>query len=97
VGNNAKQAMFPQGAEVIPNSRGTAPGFSLSVEGKLIFVIPGSSAEARMMLTQGVIPVLRKHFPQNEQYTAKQPLKTYGFPKPLWMRNLKILILPQWE
>ena len=29
VENNAKQAMFPQGAEIIPNSRGTAPGFSL--------------------------------------------------------------------
>jgi len=32
--NNAKQALFPQGAEVLPNARGTAPGFSLSVNGK---------------------------------------------------------------
>ena len=28
VENNAKQAMFPRGAEVIPNVRGTAPGFA---------------------------------------------------------------------
>jgi nicotinamide-nucleotide amidase len=78
VENNAKQAMFPKGAEVIPNSRGTAPGFSLLVKEKLIFVIPGVPAEARMMLTYGVIPVLRKNFPQNEQYSAKQTIKTFG-------------------
>jgi len=78
VGNNAKQAIFPQGAEVIPNSRGTAPGFSLLINGKPIFVIPGVPAEARMMLTLGVIPILRRYFPQNEQYTSKQTIKTFG-------------------
>ena len=45
---------------------------------KLIFVIPGVPAEAKMMMTEGVIPALRKHFPQNEQYTAKQTIKTFG-------------------
>jgi nicotinamide-nucleotide amidase len=30
------------------------------------------------MLTHGVIPVLRKHFPQNDQYAAKQTIKTFG-------------------
>jgi len=78
VENNAKQAMFPQGAEVIPNSRGTAPGFSLPVEGKFIFVIPGVPAEAKLMITHGVIPALRKQFPQNEQHAAKQTIKTFG-------------------
>jgi len=39
--NNAKQAMFPQGARVIANPVGTAAGFFLKPEGKLIFVIPG--------------------------------------------------------
>ena len=78
VENNAKQAIFPQGAEVIPNSRGTAPGFSLLINEKPIFVIPGVPAEARMMLTLGVIPILRRYFPQNEQYTSKQIIKTFG-------------------
>ena len=78
VENNAKQAMFPQGAEIIPNPRGTAPGFSLSVEGKLIFVIPGVPAEAKIMMTQGVLPILRRQFPQNEQHAAKQTFKTFG-------------------
>jgi nicotinamide-nucleotide amidase len=78
VENNAKQAMFPQGAQILPNARGTAPGFSLSVNGKLIFVIPGVPAEAKLMMTNGVIPALRKHFPQDEQYIAKQTIKTFG-------------------
>lgn len=78
VGNNAKQAIFPQGAEVLSNASGTAPGFCISVEGKPIFVIPGVPAEARMMLTLGVIPILRRHFPQHEQYISKQTIKTFG-------------------
>ncbi len=78
VENNAKQAMFPQGAEIIPNSRGTAPGFSLLINEKPIFVIPGVPAEARMMLTLGVIPILRRYFPHNELYTSKQTIKTFG-------------------
>ncbi|HDQ03763.1 MAG TPA: competence/damage-inducible protein A [Deltaproteobacteria bacterium] len=76
--NNAKQAMFPQGAEVIENPVGTAAGFFLKTEGKLIFVIPGVPAEARRMMPEGVIPILHKHFPQTESYTIKQTIKTFG-------------------
>lgn len=78
VENNAKQAMFPQGAEVLPNARGTAPGFSLSMNGKFIFVIPGVPAEAKLMVTNGVLPALRRHFPQKEQYIVKQTIRTFG-------------------
>jgi len=70
--------MFPRGAEVIPNLRGTAPGFLLPVKKKFILVIPGVPAEAKMMMTEEVIPALRKLFPQNEQYAAKQTIKTFG-------------------
>jgi len=76
--NNAKQALFPKGAEVIPNLRGTAPGFLLPVNGKLIFVIPGVPAEAKLMMVNGVIPALRRHFPQDEQYIIKQTIRTFG-------------------
>jgi len=62
--NNAKQALFPQGAEVIPNPVGTAAGFALKVKDKLVFVIPGVPSETRRMLPEGVIPVLQRHFPQ---------------------------------
>jgi nicotinamide-nucleotide amidase len=78
VENNAKQAEFPQGAEVIPNPVGTAAGFVLPVQDKLIFVIPGVPSETRRMLPEGVIPVLRRHFPQPAGHTIKQTIKTFG-------------------
>jgi nicotinamide-nucleotide amidase len=78
VENNAKQALFPLGAEIIANPVGTAAGFVLQREGKFIFVIPGVPAETKKMLPEGVIPVLRGYFPQNKQYSAKQTIKTFG-------------------
>jgi nicotinamide-nucleotide amidase len=78
VENNAKQAMFPQGAEVIPNPVGTAAGFALRVKEKLIFVIPGVPYETQKMLPEGVIPILRRYFPGADQYSVKQTIKTFG-------------------
>ncbi len=78
VENNAKQAVFPQGAEVIANPVGTAAGFALPVKDKLVFVIPGVPSETQRMLLAGVIPVLRRHFPQPAGYTIRQTIKTFG-------------------
>lgn len=76
--NNAKQAMFPQGAEVIFNPVGTAAGFALPVNGKLVLVMPGVPSETRRMLPEGVMPILRRHFPQPAQHTLKQTIKIFG-------------------
>ncbi len=78
VENNTKQAMFPRGAEVIANPVGTAAGFALQSAGKWIFVIPGVPRETRKMFPEGVVPILRREFPQNEQYIARQTIKTFG-------------------
>jgi nicotinamide-nucleotide amidase len=78
VENNAKQAVFPRGAEVIPNPVGTAAGFMLPVQGKLVFVMPGVPSETRRMLPEGVIPVLHRYFPQPVGHTIKQTIKTFG-------------------
>ena len=76
--NNAKQAVFPQGAEVIPNPVGTAAGFVLPVQEKLVFVIPGVPSETYRMLPEGVIPVLRRYFPQPVRPSIKQTIKSFG-------------------
>ncbi|MBP7763825.1 MAG: competence/damage-inducible protein A [Syntrophaceae bacterium] len=76
--NNAKQAQFPEGAKVIPNPVGTAAGFALPVQNKLVLVIPGVPAETSRMVPEGVIPVLRRFFPQAAQQTVKQTIKTFG-------------------
>jgi nicotinamide-nucleotide amidase len=89
VENNTKQAMFPQGAEVIANPLGTAAGFALHVSGKWIFVIPGVPRETQRMFPEGVIPILRREFPQNELYIARQTIKTFGISEATVDKNLE--------
>jgi nicotinamide-nucleotide amidase len=76
--NNAKQAMFPEGAATILNPVGTAWGFSLKKNGKIIIVIPGVPREVTRMLPEGVIPLLRKEFKEPVQYSAKKTIKLFG-------------------
>ncbi len=76
--NNAKQALFPEGAEMIPNPVGTAAGFALPVGEKLVMVIPGVPSETRRMVPEGVIPLLRRRFPEAVLQTVKQTIKTFG-------------------
>jgi nicotinamide-nucleotide amidase len=58
--NNAKQARFPEGAEVLPNPIGTAPGFLLVVEGAAFFCMPGVPRELERMMDEQVLPRIAK-------------------------------------
>ena len=54
--NNLKQALFPEGAEIVPNPLGSAPGFRLSVSsGKMLFWLPGVPREMEVMLKESVL------------------------------------------
>ncbi len=76
--NNTKQAVFPEGAEVIANPVGTAAGFALKQKGKLIAVIPGVPREVARMLPEGVLPILRREFPEAAQHVAVRTIKSFG-------------------
>lgn len=56
--SNAVQADFPEGAEVLPNGRGTAPGFRLKIGKCEIIVLPGPPAEMKPMWDTVVRPTL---------------------------------------
>ena len=60
--NNRKQAMVPEGAEVLPNPRGTAPGLWVRHRGCALVCMPGVPSEMRPMLVDQVIPRLRQAF-----------------------------------
>lgn len=79
--NNAKQAVFPEGAEVIANPTGTAAGFAVRREGRIVAVIPGVPGEARRMLPEGVIPLLRKAFPEVALHVEAATFKLFGIPE----------------
>lgn len=57
--NNRKQALFPKGAQIIPNKRGTAPGFILEVNSKVVIGLPGVPVELEAMFNETVIPYLQ--------------------------------------
>lgn len=58
--NNKKQAEIIEGAEVIENSQGLAPGVWLEIENKIIVMLPGPPREFKYMVTTEVGPRLAK-------------------------------------
>lgn len=57
--SNLRQAEYPQGAEQIPNPKGTAPGLALEHSGSWIFALPGVPAEMQFLVEREVLPRLR--------------------------------------
>lgn len=58
--NNLKQANMPSQAIPLPNDQGTAPGFWLEKEGKIIVSMPGPPREMTNMFNKQVKPRLEK-------------------------------------
>jgi len=58
--NNRQQAMFPQGAEVLPNPMGTAPGFLIADGEQLAFFTPGPPRELEVMIEREILPRLAR-------------------------------------
>ena len=57
--SNRVQAEVPQGAVVLPNPRGTAPGIWLEDDaGRLVIMLPGVPVEMRGLLVEQVLPRL---------------------------------------
>ena len=54
--SNLRQAYYPEGAEMLPNPRGTAPGLMVKHGGKLIFCVPGVPAEMEHLMEAEVLP-----------------------------------------
>jgi competence/damage-inducible protein CinA-like protein len=58
--NNLRQALVPDGATVIPQTRGTAPGLICPVGSKVAYLVPGVPHEMKEMLERAVLPDLRR-------------------------------------
>jgi len=58
---NEKQVRFPQGAEVLPNELGTAPGYALRVGSHVLVVLPGPPRENRPMVDNALLPWLDRN------------------------------------
>ncbi|OYD24543.1 CinA family nicotinamide mononucleotide deamidase-related protein [Oceanimonas baumannii] len=62
--SNIKQAMLPEGAEVVDNPIGTACGFSVQYNRSLFFFTPGVPSELKKMMDQEILPRMRNRLGQ---------------------------------
>jgi nicotinamide-nucleotide amidase len=53
-----KQAFVPEGAQVVPNPVGTAPGFVVTRDSKTVIALPGVPIEMKAMAGRTVLPYL---------------------------------------
>jgi nicotinamide-nucleotide amidase len=71
------QAMAPEGAIVLDNANGTAPGLAMQTPNGWLVMLPGPPRELRPMFTNQVLPLLEKLFPKPPAFACKI-LKTTG-------------------
>ena len=55
---NRTQAEVPEGATVLPNPRGTAPGLWVEERGRVVVMLPGVPSEMRGLIAEEVLPRL---------------------------------------
>ncbi|HHX60739.1 MAG TPA: competence/damage-inducible protein A [Epulopiscium sp.] len=58
--NNKKQAYFPAGSHIVPNSCGTAPGCIIEENNKVLIMLPGPPGEMKPMFQNQIVPYLSK-------------------------------------
>jgi len=75
--NNLRQAMVPDGATVIEQTRGTAPGLICPVGEKVMYLVPGVPHEMEDMLQRAILPDLRRRS-GDEAVIASRVLRTWG-------------------
>ena len=57
---NVRQAMVPEGAEVLENPRGSAPGLWIEDHGRWIALLPGPPRELKPMFQEQILPRLER-------------------------------------
>jgi nicotinamide-nucleotide amidase len=78
--NNARQALIPEGAEVVRNPVGTAPMFIQRIEGCTLFFVPGVPREYKVLVDREVLPRIVRllEWAPNRVFRAARLLKTIG-------------------
>jgi nicotinamide-nucleotide amidase len=79
--NNERQADVPQGATIIPQVAGTAPGLICPVGNKVVYAVPGVPYEMSDMFERAILPDLRARMAESGEeigVIASRVLRTWG-------------------
>lgn len=75
--NNIQQAYIPQGATLIENPVGTAPGFIVETERCAVIALPGVPREMKVLMADTVLPYLRRRAGERG-IIRRRILRTFG-------------------
>ena len=86
--NNLRQCYVPEGAEVLINKHGTAPGLLMCMEEKLLLMLPGYAVSWSRCSPPRPCPVLQEEdfLREEEQYIQ---LRTFGIPESFLEQKLR--------
>ena len=80
--NNLRQALVPEGATIIAQTRGTAPGLicPVTIDGKskVIYAVPGVPHEMKDMVQRAVLPDLLARGGEDAAVILSRTLRTWG-------------------
>lgn len=74
--HNLKQAMLIPSASPLPNPQGTAPGWWIEKDGRLIVALPGPPVEMQPIWEREVVPRLRRKL--SGEVIISRVIKTFG-------------------
>lgn len=105
---NVSQAMVPDGARLLVNRHGTAPGLWLEDErGRFVAMLPGVPREMRGMLADTLLPLLRERAGTDGAVVLSRTLRTTGIGESALAEllgdiaagvdGLPLAFLPGWE
>jgi nicotinamide-nucleotide amidase len=105
---NVQQAMIPDGARVLPNEHGTAPGLWLEeADGRWVAMLPGVPYELRAMTENALLPLLRERTGAHPLVVLSRTLRTTGIGESALaellgddareVAGLPVASLPGWE
>ena len=96
------QALVPEGALVLPNAHGTAPGLALEVKPNpfradgvpsWLVMLPGPPRELRPMFTEQVLPLLRQKLPPPSEFACRT-LRSTGLGESLVEQRIAAALEP---
>ena len=88
--SNEKQAWLPEGAEMLYNPTGTAPGFMFRFEECCFFFLPGVPSEMVRMMHDAVLPRIARLRKDDRQVFAVRTLCVFGLPEPVIGERLAV-------
>ena len=73
-----KQAVFPMGAKILQNEKGTAPGAIIEKDEKFCVILPGPPSEMKVMFDHHVFPELQRILKNAQERMHVRVLKVFG-------------------